>query len=250
MNKTILLTNDDGVHSTGIREFKKALEEFGRVVIVAPSEEKSSTSHSFTLDKPLYIKEIEKDIYSLNGFPADCTYVGINSILDTKPDIIISGVNKGGNLGTDVYLSGTVSGARQAVMQGYSSMAFSIELFDKGHIYWDTAFLVAKDILKKYFTKSFKSFLNVNIPNVEYSNIKGYKLARMGEKEYFTQVDWRTDPRNRKYCWIGGYLTGYKDIGDSDCKTVYDNYVSLTPMKLDVTDYSSFNELENILVNK
>ena len=250
MQKTILLTNDDGVDSIGILKLKESLEEFGRVIIVAPDSQKSTTSHSFSLDKPLYLNEVSEDVYSINGFPADCVYIGINSILNHKPDLVISGINKGGNLGTDVYLSGTVSGARQGVMQGCSSMAFSLEAFNTQTLYWDTTFKVAKDIVQIYFDNTFKSFLNINIPNIDYSDIKGYKVAKMGEKEYLSQVDWRTDPRKRKYCWIGGYLTGHKDITDSDCKAVHDDYVSITPMSLDITDYGMFDLIKKVMVKK
>lgn len=245
--KTILLTNDDGVDSPGIRNLKKYLDSKYRVVIVAPETQKSTTSHSFTLHKPLYLKEHEKDVYSVDGFPADCVYVGANSILKNGLDLVVSGVNKGGNLGTDIYLSGTVAGARQAVMQGYSAMAFSVEIFDDKDVFWETAFKVIDEVLEKYFNNEFKTFLNVNIPNLEYKDLKGYKVCKLGEKEYFTQVDWRVDPRNRKYCWIGGYLKVPKGISGSDCDFVYSNFVSITPFKLDVTDYEAFDTVSKIL---
>jgi len=184
----------------------------------------------------------------VSGFPADCVYVGLIKILKQKPALLVSGINRGGNLGHDVYLSGTVGAARQAFMQGIPSIAFSLELLNSKILHWDTALLVAKDILTKYINKPFLGFLNINIPNIEYKNIKGYKITKLGEKEYKEELVCRKDPRARPYCWIGGTLNGYKKIKNSDCEAVYNSYVSITPLKLDVTNYDDFDKLEHIFL--
>jgi len=244
----ILLTNDDGVGSIGILKLKESLDSFSNCVIVAPDKEKSTTSHSLTLLKPLFVKELESNIYSISGFPADCVYVGVNKILKVKPDLLISGINRGGNLGLDVYLSGTVAAARQAFMQNIPSIAFSLELLDSKTIYWDTAFKVAKDLVLKYIKNPIFGFININIPNIAYEDIKGYKITCLGEKEYKEEVISRVDPRDRSYCWIGGTVNGYKKIENSDCDAVYNSYVSITALKLDVTNYEDNSKLENVFL--
>lgn len=244
----ILLTNDDGVNADGLQKLKEAISSFANCIVVAPDIEQSTTSHSLTLYKPLFLRELDYNVYSVSGYPADCVYVALNKILKQKPDLVISGINRGGNLGHDVYLSGTVGAARQAFMQGVPSIAFSLELLNLKTTYWDTAVRVATDIILKFLKEPFYSFINVNIPNVEYKNIKGYKISCIGEKEYKEELLWREDPRGRPYCWIGGTLNGYKNIKESDCEAVYNNFVSISPLKLDLTSYDEFSKLESIFL--
>jgi 5'-nucleotidase len=245
--RLILLTNDDGVLSEGVNTLKAALTDLGRVVIVSPSEERSGGSHALTMKTPVRIKEIEKDIYSLTGFPSDCIYAAVHGILKRKPDLVVSGINRGANMGIDVYYSGTLAGVRQAAIEGVKGFAISVNI-DKNpdRIYWETAsdfaFKVASEMLEKGYKKS--GFLNINCPNVDKEHIKGVRITKMGDRRYVTEVKWGDDPRGERYCWLWGEYTEFGSIEDSDCDAVSEGFISVTPMMLDVTDYSMINELK------
>jgi 5'-nucleotidase len=245
--KLILLTNDDGVLSDGVYSLKKALTDLGRVVVVSPSEERSGASHALTMKTPVRIKEIEKDIYSLTGFPSDCIYAAIHGILRRKPDLVVSGINRGANMGIDVYYSGTLAGVRQAAIEGVKGFAISINI-DKNpdKIHWETAadfsFKVAAEMLDKGYKKG--GFLNINCPNVEKGEIKGVRITKMGDRRYVTEVKRGEDPRGEGYYWLWGDYTAFGSIEDSDCDAVNDGFISVSPMMLDVTDYTMINELK------
>ena len=245
--KTILLTNDDGILSEGVFALKKALAPLGRIVIVSPSEERSGASHSLTIRTPVRIKEVEKDVYSLTGFPADCVYAAVHGLLKKKPDLIVSGINRGANMGVDVYYSGTVAGVRQAAIEGVSGFAISVDI-DRSvkKIHWETAaefsFKVAKEMLEKGYKAD--GFLNINCPNVDKEHVKGVRITRMGDRRYITEVKWGKDPRGDDYCWLWGDYTAFGPIQGSDCDAVHENYISVCPMMLDATDYSAINELK------
>ena len=246
--KTILLTNDDGVNAEGIRVLKDVLAPLGRIIIVAPSSERSTTGQTLSLHVPLRVDELEEGVYSVSGYPADCTYVALHGILPRKPDLVISGINRGGNMGNDIYYSGTAAAARQAVMDGVPSISVSVEL-EKGYkkIFWEDVAEFTLKFASKFLSEDlgFGGFININSPNLPSRKIKGYKFTKMGQRRYLEQVDWRTDPRDKKYCWIGGYYEGFKSEEGTDCQVVEDGYISITPMKLDVTDYSTIERLKD-----
>ena len=245
--KTILITNDDGILSEGVFVLKEALEPLGRVVIVSPSEEKSGASQAITMRTPVRIKEVEKDIYSLTGFPADCIYAAIHGLLKRKPDLVVSGINRGANLGVDVYYSGTVAGIRQATIEGIKGFAISVDINNHiKKINWQTAadfsYTVAKEMLEKGYRSG--GFLNINCPNVEQKHIKGVRITRMGDRRYLKEVKWGKDPRGEEYCWLWGDFSEFSSIKDSDCDAVNEGFISVCPMMLDPTDYNMITELK------
>lgn len=245
--KTILITNDDGILSEGVFVLKKALAPLGRVVIVSPSEERSGASHALTIRTPVRIKEIEKDIYSLTGFPADCVYAAVHGLLKKKPDLVVSGINRGANMGIDVYYSGTVAGVRQAAMEGVKGFAISVDISKNAKkINWQTAANFSYKVAKEMLEKGYKAdgFLNINCPNVEEEKIKGIRITKMGDRRYIREVKWGKDPRGEDYCWLWGDYSEFGSIKDSDCDAVHEGYISVCPMMLDATDYSVINELK------
>ena len=247
-SRLILLTNDDGVSSDGLFALKKSLEPLGTVVIVAPSSEQSGTGHSLTMHTPVRVKELEKNVYSVSGFPSDCVYAAVHGLLPKKPDVIISGINRGANMGIDVYYSGTVAGVRQGIIDGIShgfSISLVVEKKDKEY-FWDDAADFARLMTTKLLEKGYKKngFLNINYPNIPKEKIKGVMITKMGDKHYLKEVRWGKDPRGDAYCWLWGEYSNFEQIEGSDCVAVHDGYISISPMILDVTDYSMIEELK------
>lgn len=243
--KTILLTNDDGVNAPGIRILKKELDKKYRCIIIAPSEEKSGTSHGLTLRSPVKIKKLEEDVYSLSGFPADCVYAGMNGAIGKKPDFIISGINKGANLGIDVYYSGTAAGARQGLIEGVPSCALSLVYKkDDKKLYFENVAKKTLEFLDKIFEKEMKNvFLNINFPNIKKFN--GVKTTKLGMRRYEGRVESKKDPRGNDYCWLWGDYVNFDKIEGSDCVAIEEGFVSVTPIFLDTTDYNFMKEVES-----
>jgi 5'-nucleotidase len=247
----ILLSNDDGVHAPGLKILYDELKKLGTVKVVAPLEEKSTTGHSLTLHKPLRLIPMEKDFYGVNGSPADCVYLGIKQVFKKLPDIVVSGINRGANLGQDVYYSGTVSAAREACILGLPAYAVSLSIDFKSRKpehklnYLTAAKMIAK-IIKEYQKTGFPKYtlMNVNVPDVPLSKIKGILPARQGFRHYSGDVIQRTDHRGKDYYWVGGQYKGYAAEADTDCAVVDKNYVSITPLKLDVTDMAFLEEMK------
>lgn len=239
----ILISNDDGVRSQGIRRLAKKLKGIGRVVIVAPDQERSAASHALTLHRPLRIKKISKDIYAVDGTPTDCINLGINEILKQRPDIIISGINHGGNLGDDVHYSGTVSAAVEGGIMGVPSVAVSIA--GRERLYFDVACNFTLKLVRKILTKGMPKgvILNVNVPNLTSSSIKGYEWTLVGKRNYGNIIVEKFDPRGKKYYWIGGEEAGFDDIPNTDCKAVAEGRISITPLRVDMTDKAVLADL-------
>ena len=245
--KIILITNDDGVSSEGIKSLKDSLSRLGRVVVVAPDGERSGTSHALTMKVPVRIKQLDKDVYSVNAYPADCIYAAVHGLLDKKPDLVVSGTNRGANMGADVYYSGTLAGIRQGVIEGVKGFAISVNIDkDTKKIHWDTASDFAYNVAVSMLNKGYKDggFLNINCPNIAKDKIKGVKITKMGDRRYVTEVKWGKDLRGEEYCWLWGEYSKFNSIEDSDCDAVSHDYISVSPMMLDVTDYSMINELK------
>lgn len=247
----ILISNDDGVHAVGLKALYQELKKLGTVKVVAPMEEKSTTGHSLTLHKPLRIFNIEKDFYGVSGSPADCVYLGIRQVLKKKPDLIVSGINRGANLGQDIYYSGTVSAAREGCILGIPSVAVSLDVKfhnrkSEAKLHYATAAKMAVKIIKEYMSKRVPDYtlLNINVPDVPLSKIKGIKPARQGFRHYSGEVIKRVDHRGRDYFWVGGQYEGFEPEIDTDCHYVDQGYVSVTPLKLDVTDMTFLEEMK------
>lgn len=250
----ILLSNDDGIHAPGIKILYEELCKIGSVTVVAPLEEKSTTGHSLTIHKPLRIIPMGKNFFGVNGSPADCVYLGMRQILKKMPDLVVSGINRGANLGQDVYYSGTVSAAREACIYGVPALAVSL-VVDYRHFkseeefHYRTAAKAAVRVLQKGLHKVLPqySLLNLNVPDVPFKKLKGLQITRQGFRYYSGKILRRKDHRGRFYYWIGGEYQGYNKEEGSDCYMAASGFVSLTPMRLDLTDHASLVRFEKKL---
>jgi 5'-nucleotidase len=241
----ILVTNDDGVRSEGLMVLAKALHPIGNVYVVAPETEKSAIAHSLTLHRPLRVEKIKRNVYAVNGTPADCVHLGVNAILPERPRLVVSGINKGGNLGDDITYSGTVSAAFEGTLLGIPS--FAISLVSRSQFQFHTAarfaVKVAQRILKKGLPKD--TLLNINVPNIKEEEIKSFKITSQGRWAHNgSAVIEKIDPRGKKYYWIGGGELIFDKRGDTDFWAVTHSYISITPLHLDLTDYSSIQQLK------
>jgi 5'-nucleotidase len=236
----ILLTNDDGFYAEGISVLSDELKNSGQIFTVAPDQEKSASSLALTLHHPLRVKPVKKNKYAVSGTPADCVYLAVQKFLPRRPDLLISGINHGPNLGLqDISYSGTVAGAKQGAFLDIPSMAVSL-IADKDGSF---SFAIAARIVHAFAKKILESpiprgmFLNINIPPPPF---KGIKIAPLGQKRYNPRVIEKKDPRGRLYYWIG---TGNpKAIGDknSDVMVIKEGYMTVTPLQNDSTSPSSF----------
>ena len=249
--KNILITNDDGYESEGILALIDAVKDLGNVTVVAPASEKSACGHSLTLTKPLKFISINDDFYKLDeGTPSDCVYLALNSLFENKkPDIVLSGINKGSNMGEDITYSGTAAGAMEAVLQGVPSIAFSqvYTKYDTKEIEFnfENAKKVARELTKKVLDGGFplgeRKFLNVNIPN---SDIKGYKVAKLGYRYYGNDAHRHTNPRGEEYFWLGLHPLRWEENTNCDFDAIKEGYVSITPVQLDLTSYKDIEKIQ------
>lgn len=246
----ILISNDDGIDSPGIVALAKAMATIGEVTVVAPHRERSTAGHSLTLHKPLRIHKVGPNFYSTSGTPADCIYLGTRELMKPKPDLIVSGINKGANLGTDVHYSGTVAAAREGALMNIRSYAFSLVYFPKSHdaMRYDMAAEYAVEVVKKTSNLTFPkhTLLNVNIPNLAKEAVQGIRVARQGFRYYTEEVSKRTDPRGKDYYWIGGAYQGFEKTDACDCNAIEDGYVSVTPITIDCTHNGFLEQLKEL----
>lgn len=240
----ILVSNDDGVYSEGIRTLAKKLKALGRVVVVAPEVERSAASHSVTLHRPLRIRKVSSLVFAVDGTPTDCINLGINEIIREVPDLIVSGINKGPNLGDDVHYSGTVSAAIEGGILGISAIAVSVVGRGRVRFLPAASFVLrlSRTVLKRGLPRGV--ILNVNVPNLPASKIHGYSFTKQGKRNYGDIIVEKIDPRGNKYYWIGGDEAGFDDIPGSDCNVVAEGKISITPLKVNLTDTSSLRRLE------
>lgn len=248
----ILVSNDDGIYAPGIAALFNELKKIGSVTAVAPLEEKSTTGHSLTLHKPLRIHAIRKNFYGVSGSPADCIYVGIREILKGEPDLVVSGINRGANLGQDIYYSGTVSAAREASILGIPSIAVSLVINYKKNpaeddMHYADAAKVVRNLIKKHQLHKlpYHTLLNINVPDLKQSKIKGFKYCRQGFRKYGGPIIKRKDHRGREYYWVGGQYLGFKDEPGTDCYWSSREWATITPVQLDATDGKFLKQLES-----
>lgn len=241
MKPLILVTNDDGVSSEGIQSLFRAMNLIATAVMVAPDREKSAVSHSITLHRPLKVEQIKQNVYTLNGTPTDCVTIAVSRILKRKPDILISGINRGGNLGDDLTYSGTVSAAMEGTILEIPSIAISMVGGPSYH--FSTAAACARRIVRHLLKEPMPrdTLLNINVPNVPAKNIKGILYTRQGKRVYSNSVHDITDPRKEKYYWIGGGTQNWEEGTDTDFYAVGRNYISVTPVHLDLTNYAALD---------
>jgi 5'-nucleotidase len=230
----ILLTNDDGVHARGLRALRTAVATLGHVIVVAPSREQSASSHSITIDRPLRHIEHEPDVHSIDGTPADCVYLALfeRRFLPRKPDFVLSGINHGTNIGTSVFYSGTVAGAREAAMRGIPAMAFSAD----GAADFDVAARLAARLAERFMQlerpAGLAALLNVNFPK---AIPLGVRVTRVGREVHEEHVIPRHDPSGREYFWIGGRVTEGTESDGTDAHAIALGYASVTPLALETT---------------
>jgi 5'-nucleotidase len=231
----ILVSNDDGHFSDGIKALTAAMEPLGEVVVVAPEAEQSAASHAISLHRPLRIKEIRPHWYAVDGTPTDCAYLAVNHILrGRKPDLMVSGINHGPNLADDVTYSGTVAAAMESSILGLPAIAFSLAT-RKGFEFGPAA-RFARALAQAALARPLRPgmLLSVNIPSGE---LKGYRVTRLGKHTYGFDVIEIGDPRGRKYYWIGGNDYAFEDVPGTDVHAVLrEGLVSVTPLQLDLTD--------------
>ena len=240
--KTILVSNDDGIRSEGILKLASAPRRVGNVYVVAPDREKSAASHSLTLHRPLRVDEAGPKMYAVDGTPTDCVTLALHGLMKVRPDIVVSGINKGGNMGEDVLYSGTVSAAMEGTLLGIPSIAVSLVARSDFDFSKAAAFAarLARYVLKKGVPKD--TLLNVNVPALK--NIKGYRVTSQGKRFFSDAVVEKLDPRGRKYYWIGGEHERWEGGKNADFQAVQDGYISITPIHLDMTNHSSIEEIK------
>ncbi|ALC16726.1 3'-nucleotidase [Desulfuromonas soudanensis] len=238
----ILVTNDDGVHSPGIISLATHLSALGRVVVVAPDRERSAVGHALTLHSPLRAELIRPDVFAVDGTPTDCVHLGIHGLLDERPDLVVSGINRGANLGDDITYSGTVSAAMEATLMGVPAFAvslagdsYTLDDFDGAGAF---AVRLARMILDQGLPPD--TFFNVNVPP---GVAEGIRLTRQGKRIYGDVVVEKIDPRGKKYYWIGAGELGFQNEEGTDFHAIFERCISVTPLHLDLTNYRSFESL-------
>lgn len=248
----ILLTNDDGINAEGLRVLEKIASHFSdEVWIVAPETDQSGMAHSLTLSNPLRLQNLGDKRFCVRGTPTDCVLMALKHIMPQAPDLILSGVNIGGNLANDVTYSGTVAGAMEGSLQGILSVALSQEFRvgdGRQNVHWSTAEQFAPSILKKLLNLEKKSglFYNLNFPACEPSQVKNIKIASLGHLSHVVKIDQRVDGRGLRYFWMQFQRAINGASEDSDIQAVRDNFISLCPLQLDLTDYAMKRTLENV----
>lgn len=248
----ILVTNDDGIDSPGLLALKQALEEVGEVVVIAPDHNWSAAGHTKTMHKPLRVEEVKladgSPAYASNGAPSDCVALGVLGFLERNPDLVVSGINEGPNLGHDITYSGTVAAAMEGVIAGIPSIAVSLADYEVG-LENKTFFYAAQFVgrfVKTILAEGLRGdlLLNVNIPNLPREEIRGVEITRLGKRIYKDILIKRQDPRGRTYYWIGGEPpTGVAEKG-TDIWAIAEKRISITPIKLDMTEHGLMDRLK------
>jgi len=234
----ILITNDDGYSAPGIQALATAFEQVADVAVVAPAGEQSGVGRHITLTRPLRASVMGQMRWTVDGTPTDCVYLALQALLDRRPDLVVSGINRGPNLGEDVLYSGTVAGAMEGASSGVPSMALSLAYGDEMN--YEPAAAFAVDLAQYLLTSDWPSstVLNVNVPDTGERLITGYRWTRGGLRDYRRQVTVKQDPRGNAYYWIGGQGLGHVSLPGSDCDAIDQGHATLTPLCLEMTDFS------------
>ncbi len=240
--RRILVTNDDGYFSPGIEALAAALRPLGEVTIVAPQTEASAVGHALTLRRPLRLEKMGERMYAVDGTPTDCVNIGIEEVLEGAPDLVVSGINKGLNIGDDVTYSGTVAGALEGALLGHQAIAMSLQ-FTRGEWDFGPAAAVAAALGARLLEKPLASrtFLNINVP---IGKIRGMRATVQAKRNHITKVDQRLDPRQRPYFWIEEAQDEWEPHDRSDHQAVRDGFVSVTPLQPDLTDHGALATVE------
>lgn len=245
----ILVSNDDGIDSAGIYALVEALKEIAEVTVVAPHKEQSAVGHAITMQTPLRVFEYQKNGkffgYAVDGTPADCVKIGIRNIMKSSPDIVVSGINHGSNTAINIIYSGTVSAAREAAIMDVPSIAISVA----SHVVQDFSYpaKLAKHLALKIYEKDLVkgTLLNVNVPNLTEDQIKGILLTKQGKSKWDDIYEKRIDPYGRNYYWLTGNLFELDHGLDFDQAAIKQNYVSISPIHFDLTDYKTYEQMKS-----
>jgi 5'-nucleotidase len=245
----ILVTNDDGIDAAGIAALKKSLNEIGEVTVIAPRYEQSAVGHGITMHTPLRVQEYYKNGtffgYAVEGTPADCIKIGIRNILKVKPDLVVSGINHGSNTAINIIYSGTVSGAREAAIMDVPSIAISVT----SHLAKDFTYAgkVARLLALKIEENGLPlgTLLNVNVPDLPEPEIAGILVTKQGKSKWDDVYEKRIDPSGREYYWLTGALLEIDKENDIDQIAIKKNYVAVTPIHFDLTDYDTYEKMKN-----
>ena len=244
----ILVTNDDGYRSEGIQSLARALRDVGDVTIVAPTTEASAIGHALTLRHPLRLEQMDERVFAVDGTPTDCVNIAITQVFKGLPSLVVSGINKGWNLGDDVTYSGTVAGALEGALLGMPAMAVSLRQtrgdYDFSHAARAAATL-AEGMLRRPLPA--RTFLNINVPK---GQPKGYRVTVQAKRNHVTSVSERHDPKGRPYYWIAEGQNEWEPHDRSDYQAVRDGYVSITPLQADLTAYDALAAVEELTTEK
>jgi len=243
----ILLSNDDGYLAPGLGAMATALSETDTVTVVAPERDRSGSSNSLTLERPLRVHRAENGFYFVTGTPTDCVHLAITGLLDEEPDMVVSGINAGANMGDDVLYSGTVAAAMEGRFLGLPAIAVSMTSYDPHH--YETGVKAIAGIIDRLRVEPLqqKSILNVNVPDVPWDEIKGYRITRLGNRHKSEGVIRQTDPRGDDMYWVGPPGAA-QDAGEgTDFYAVEQKFISITPLQIDLTRYDSLHYLEDWL---
>lgn len=228
----------------GIRALAASLRDVGDVTVVAPASEMSAVSHALTISEPLRFEQVESRTFSVEGTPADCVNLAVSKLLPKPPDIVVSGINRGANVGDDIAYSGTVAGAREGAMLGVRSIAISLATKAERADYTIAAGFAAEiaSVVVKKKDWGRRTFLNVNVPS---SKVKGVRVTSQGHRDYWAKVEERVDPGSRVYYWIKQGFSRWEKNGISDIHALRDHYISVTPLQFDFTNYRALDTLES-----
>ncbi len=246
----ILVCNDDGYLATGINVLTEALEQVAEVVVVAPDRNRSAASNSLTLHKPLRVSETGPERYSVDGTPSDCVHVALTGFLDYEPDLVVSGINHGANLGDDVIYSGTVAAAMEGRFLGFPTIAVS--LVGRKLVHFDTAAAVAVELVRKIERSMLSSdvVLNVNVPDVALADLKGVQATRLGFRHKSEHIVRDKDPYGRPIYWVGPPGEGQDAGDDTDFFAIERGFASVTPLIVDLTRHATIGDLSKWLVRE
>ncbi len=251
---TILLSNDDGIHSPGLKALADEVKSIGSVVIVAPDKQQSAVGHAITMNMPLRVHRVEHEGefygYAVNGTPADAVKLAVRSLLPKKPDLVISGINHGSNTAISVIYSGTVSAATEGTILGIPSFAISLTTYGEADFTYAAKFARKLALLVAEKGLASGTLLNVNVPAIRESEIKGVAVTKQARAVWNDQFESRKDPSNREYFWLTGELDDGGDTReDVDQRAVLNQKVSITPLHYDLTDYEMFDQMQQWDVN-
>lgn len=235
----ILLSNDDGYFAPGIESLARALAEIAEITVVAPERERSGASNSLTLDRPLSLRRAANGFYFVNGTPSDCVHLAVTGMLDQLPDMVVSGINLGANMGDDTIYSGTVAAATEGYLLGVPALAVS--LTSKLGAHFDTAARIARQIVERFQRNEWDDsneeplLLNLNVPDIPYAQLKGLRVTRLGKRHKAEAVVKQQTPRNETVYWVGAAGAAQDGGEGTDFHAVAHDYASLTPLQIDLT---------------